>query len=79
KTRFQQLTSGKSRLLSATIAVDEAREAYYSEEQSTKLGVTSLEDLLLSEILLTRSEINKIKIVFDLQQARIWLDYVVGN
>ncbi len=79
KTRFQQLNSGKSRLVSATIAVDEAREAYYFEEQSAKLGVTSLEDLLLSEILLTRSEINKIKIVYDLQQARIWLDYVVGN
>jgi len=79
RTRFQQLIAGESRLVSATVGVDQAREAYHFSEQSAKLGVTSLEDLLLSEILLTRSEINKIGTVFDLQQARVLLDYVVGN
>ena len=79
KTRFQQLIASKSRLVSATVGVDQAREAYRFSEQSAKLGVTSLEDLLLSEILLTRSEINKIKTVYDLQQARVLLDYVIGN
>ena len=79
KTRFQQLIASKSRLVSATVGVDQAREAYRFSEQSAKLGVTSLEDLLLSEILLTRSEINKIKTVYNLQQARVLLDYVIGN
>jgi len=79
RTRFQQLIAGKSRLVSATTGVDQAREAYRFAEQSAKLGVTSLEDLLLSEILLTRSEINRIRTVFDLQQAQVLLNYVIGN
>jgi len=79
KTRYHQLIAAKSRLASAIIGVDQAREAYHFAEQSSKLGVTSLEDLLLSEILLTRSEINRIKVLYELQQVRAWLDYTIGN
>jgi len=45
ETRFYQLIAAKSRLDSATIGVDQAREAYHFAEQSSKLGITSLEDM----------------------------------
>ncbi len=79
KTRFQQIQEMDGRLHSAVESVAEAQEAYQFAEQSSKLGVSSLDDLLSAEIRLTRAEINKTNAEHALQLARVNLDYVVGN
>ncbi|MEA3544002.1 MAG: TolC family protein, partial [Thermodesulfobacteriota bacterium] len=70
RTRFQQLIAGSSRLASAVSGVDAAREAYNFADQAARLGVSSLNDLLVAEVRLTQAEISKINADHDLQQAQ---------
>lgn len=78
-TRFQQLVAGNSGLSAANKGVTEALEAYHFADRATKVGVSSLSDLLNAEIRLTQAEINKINADHALQQAKAQLDYAVGN
>ncbi len=79
RTRFQQLLAGDSRLSSATKGEAAAREAYLFADRATKLGISSLDDLLKAELRLTQAEISKIDAYHALQQAKVQLDYVVAN
>ena len=78
RTRFAQIEEARSRLENSAQGLAEAREAYNFAEQSTKLGVSSLNDLLSAELRLTQAEINRIEAENALRQARVQLDYAVG-
>ncbi|MCK5826653.1 MAG: TolC family protein [Desulfuromusa sp.] len=78
-THLERLLEGESQISSAVIGVAAAREAYDFADRATKLGVSSLDDLLNAEKRLTQAEINQINAEHAIEQARIRLDYVVGS
>jgi len=79
KSRFEQLNEGYARLETAEDTLNQAREAYDLTRHSVKLGVSSLRDLLDTQILLTEAQINQIDSYHALQVARAHLDFAVGN
>jgi outer membrane protein TolC len=79
KSRYQQFVEAKAYVDSAAKGLDLAREIYNITEHSSRLGVTSLDDLLNAELRLTRAEVNKIDADFALQKARINLGYAAGE
>ena len=79
KSRFQQRLEGKSLVDSAEKGLVVAREIYNYTVRSSKLGVSSLDDLLDAELRLTRAEVDKIDADFALQKAIILLGYAAGE
>jgi outer membrane protein len=79
RTRFEQLQEGYASLETANDSLAQAEEAYKLTSRSVELGVSSLRELLDTELLLTRAEINQIASYHALQVARVQLDFVVGN
>ncbi len=79
RTHFEQLNEGYARLAAANDSLAQAEEAYRLTSRSVELGVSSLRELLDTELLLTRAEINQIASYHALQVARVQLDFVSGN
>jgi len=69
----------EKRLTMDSNTLNQAREAYDLTRHSVKLGVSSLRDLLDTQILLTEAQINQIDSYHALQVARAHLDFAVGN
>jgi len=79
ETRFHQLNESRARIENNNDAIKQAREAYLLAFKSAELGVVSLDDLLESELRLTRVEINLINSHYSLQLAKIQMDFSLGN
>lgn len=79
KIQLAQLEESRGRLGAAVEGVNRAREAYQVASRSVELGVVSLRDLLVAELLLTRAELSQIEAELALQIARLQLDYAIGN
>lgn len=77
-TRFAQVLEARSRLGSSVETLNEAREAYRFAVQATKLGVSSLNDLLTAELRLSQAEINRIEAKSALQTAQSHLQFAIG-
>lgn len=77
-TRYAQIREARSRLANSSDALNEAREAYRFAEQATKLGVSSLNDLLAAELRLSQAEINRIEAKSALQTAESLLQFAIG-
>jgi outer membrane protein TolC len=77
--RYQQILEAKGVLASAQKGLTEAREAYAYVARGTTLEVNSLNDLLTSELRLTRAEIARIEAEHNLQLAHTMLNFAVGG
>nr|WP_320051343.1 TolC family protein [uncultured Desulfuromonas sp.] len=79
ETRYQQLHEARARINNGQDALSAARAAYEVASRSAELGVVSLNDLLDSELRLTRAEISLIDSQAAWQLARVQLDYAVAG
>ena len=79
ETRYQQLHEARARIDNGQDALSAARAAYEVASRSAELGVISLDDLLDSELRLTRAEISLIDSKAAWQLARVQLDYAVAG
>lgn len=78
QTRYQQLLESQARIDNVNNALLEANEAYNLALRSAEMGVVSLDQLLDSELRLTRTEINLVDAEYALMQSRNLLLYAVG-
>jgi len=79
ETSRQQLSESRARINNANDALEEALEAYLLTSKAAEVGVVSLDDLLASELRLTRVEINLINSRYALCQAWVQLDFALGE
>jgi outer membrane protein TolC len=79
QTRYRQYVESQARITNANDALVAAREAYALASRSAGLGVVSLNDLLDSELRLTRVEITLLDSNYAMQQAHVQLNYAVGD
>ncbi len=79
QTQFEQLKESRARIDNDETALASAKEAYEMSAKSAELGIVSIDDLLDSELRLTRTELMLIGSRAALQQSQILLDFVVGH
>ena len=76
--RLEQYRETQTQVDAAESGLNEAREAYRFADQTVRLEVSSLDDLLSAELRLTRAEINWIQAIKNLNLSRFELDYAMG-
>lgn len=76
--RLEQYKEAQTQVVSAVSGLNAAREAYQFADQTVRLEVSSLDDLLTAELRLTRAEINWIQALNNQNQSRIELDHAIG-
>lgn len=79
QSRYHQYVEAKAQIETAAKGLKEAQEAYRMSDKSARLGMLTLDDLLDTELRLTRAEINVIKSRFSLLKAKVLLDRAVGT
>jgi len=79
ESRYRQYVESKARITSANDSLIAAREAYALVSRSTALGVKSLNDLLDSELRLTRAELTVLESNYAMQKAYVLLNCAVGG
>ena len=77
--RYEQLKESQAAVKNAKDALAKAEEAYNLSAKSTELGVSSLNDLLEAELRLTRANVMLIDSRAAMLQAKVGLDFAVGN